>query len=88
MHNHQYQQFPIAEELDPEELAELLNNRDWKHLITELDGKYYNEETLYFCETCEQAVIDHDDLDDNENCELCATDLEAEANHIRQESMK
>jgi hypothetical protein len=83
----QWYSTPIAEELDPEELAELNANEEWKHLITEIDGKFYNAETLYNCQSCDASFIDTAELDDIGNCELCAADLALESDHIKSERL-
>ena len=78
---------PIAEPLDPEEYAELNTNENWKHLITEIDGKFYNAENLYNCQSCDASFIDIAELDDIGNCELCAADLQLESDHIKSERL-
>ncbi len=80
-----YETFPDAQPLDPEEYAELNANDDWKHLITEIDGKYYNEEDLYRCDECDDTFIEHALLNDDGHCQLCADDLAAESKHQQQE---
>lgn len=81
-----YETFPDAEPLDPEAYAELNADENWKHLITEIDGKFYNEEDLYRCEECDDTFIEHALLIEG-HCQLCADDLAAEAKHQQQERL-
>lgn len=80
-----YETFPDAQPLDPEEYATLNANEDWKHLITEIDGKFYNGEDLWNCVECDDTFIEHALLNDDGHCALCADDLAAEARHQKQE---
>ena len=77
--------YPDAQNLTPEEYRELQMNNDWAHLITEIDGKFYNDEDLYHCVECSEPFAEKALLDDDGHCELCADDLAAEADHQRQE---
>lgn len=80
-----FETFPDAQPLDPEEYAELNANEDWKHLITEIDGKFYSEDDLYRCDNCDDTFTEHALLNDDGHCALCAADLAAEAKHQQQE---
>jgi len=77
--------YPDAEPLTPEEYAELNADKEWAHLITEIDGKFYSDEDLYHCAECSEPFAEKASLDDDGHCELCADDLAAEADHQRQE---
>lgn len=81
-----YETFPDAQPLDPDEYAELNANENWKHLITEIDGKFYNADDLWHCEECEAPFPERALLDDLSHCELCAQDIAENDRHIRQES--
>jgi hypothetical protein len=80
-----YETFPDAEPLDPEAYAELNADADWKHLITEIDGQFYNDEDLWHCVECSEPFVEKASLDDNGHCALCAQDIADEATHQRQE---
>jgi hypothetical protein len=80
-----FETFPDAQPLDPQEYAELNANDDWKHLITEIDGKFYSDEDLYKCAECSEPFAEKASLDDDGHCHLCADDLAAEAKHQQQE---
>lgn len=75
----------MAEPLTPDEHHELKMNKDWAHLIIEIDGKFYNDDDLWHCAECEEPFFDKTSLDDDDNCQLCADDLAAEAKHQQQE---
>lgn len=80
-----YETFPDAEPLTPEEYAELNADQEWAHLITEIDGKFYNDEDLWHCVECSEPFIETASINDDGHCELCAQDLIDEATHQRQE---
>jgi len=80
-----FETFPDAQPLTPEEYHELQMNNDWAHLITEIDGKFYNDEDLYKCVECSEPFAEKVNINDDGHCELCAQDLIDEADHQRQE---
>ena len=79
-----YETFPDAEPLTPEEYAELNAEKEWAHLITEIDGKFYNDDDLWHCVECFEPSAERALLIDG-YCALCAQDIADEATHQRQE---
>ena len=80
-----FETYPDAEPLTPEAYAELNADKEWAHLITEIEGKFYNDEDLYHCAECDEPFIEYALTDDDGHCQLCADDLAAEAKHQQQE---
>lgn len=66
---------PVAEPLDEEALAELVEE-DLGDLVFLLDGVPYNEEDLYVCDGCDLRFTDRSELDEDCLCEGCAEEAE------------